>query len=168
MKKTRKALTIADNINITPLLDVLTVLLFFLIKSMSVTSISLNTPDDIKLPISYIEANAEEAVLISLSKNSLNVDQEEIMKLDDGKYKNSEIGADQRTLRPLFDILEKKYKQRLALYEGVEGVDLKNIPAPKLLIQADKEITFSSMKHMLHTVAKAGYTDYQFIVLPSS
>lgn len=156
------------NVNITSLMDVLTVLLFFLIKSMSVTAVNLDTPKDVRLPASTIENQAEEAVVITLSANKITVDKKEILLLDKGDFKKIDIGTDSRTILPLKKLLDEMFKNRMAFYKDIEDVDKNNIPVPKVLIQADKELKFGTIKYMLHTVASSGYTDYQFIVIPSS
>jgi biopolymer transport protein ExbD len=88
------------------------------------------------------------------------------MKYENYKFAKRDIASDQRTLIPLEKVLAEKYSKRQEIYVGLEDVKAENIPAPKLLIQADKELPFGTMKYLLHTVAKVGYTDYQFIVLP--
>jgi biopolymer transport protein ExbD len=133
---------------------------------MSVTTISLTTPEGMRLPASYIESAAEEAVVVSLTNSIISVDTESIMKYENYKFAKRDIASDQRTLIPLEKVLAEKYSKRQEIYVGLEDVKAENIPAPKLLIQADKELPFGTMKYLLHTVAKVGYTDYQFIVLP--
>lgn len=167
-KKRRKSLVFTSSINITPLMDVLTVLLFFLIKSMSVTSLDVKETEDLRLPASYIEVSAEEAVVVALSKKELLIGQEKLIPLVDNKFPKKEIGDDLRTLKSLNKVLKKKYENRMALYKDVEGADLSKVPAPKLLIQADKDLPFGLVKYVLHTVAGAGYTDYQFIIVPKN
>jgi biopolymer transport protein ExbD len=165
-KKSRKGLAYTEGVNITPLLDVLTVMLFFLIKSMSVTTVNITPKDQIRLPASQIEGNAEEAMLVTLSANELTLDHEVFYAIEKGRFPASEIATDGRTLKKLHDALEKKFQKRLAVYQAAPDFDPASLPAPKLLIQADKELPFGLMKYMLHTVAKAGYTDYQFVTIP--
>ncbi len=82
-KKHREA---ADfSLNITSLMDVLTVLLFFLLKSFSVTDSALSVPQGIRLPSSATDARIEETVTLALLKDQIQVSGQSVMKLDRGK-----------------------------------------------------------------------------------
>lgn len=161
--KINKKLNLPEiNINIVALMDILTVLLFFLVKSFTVTSSTLTTADDIRLPTTIIDDKAKETITISLSKNELRFNNEILIKLKNGKFPASVIGSDSRTLLPLKKLLVKEDKKRRAVFAGMENSQF--LPPGKILIQSDKDLPFKLLKYLLHTSATSGYKDFQFLV----
>lgn len=159
----KTGITLEDgNISITSLMDVLTVLLFFLIKSFSVSTQALSPPQDVQLPLASQEENAEEAITVSLSPNEVRVNSQVLTKLKGGRFPASEIGEDGRTLQPLKRYLDLQMQKRNAVYKG-EG-DISFLPPGKVLIQAHKDLPYGLVKVLLHTSAITGYSDYQFVV----
>ncbi|MEW6056211.1 MAG: biopolymer transporter ExbD [Bdellovibrionota bacterium] len=153
-------------LNITALLDMMTVLLFFLIQSFMVSSMALTPPAGVRLPTSSKVAEPEETVVVALSAKELRGDNKLLTTLAEGKFKPYEIAPDHRTIIPLKEFLDKEQKKRLAVYKGAG--DLSILPPGKLLIQADKEIPFGILKYVLHTATVTGYSDYQFVVVSES
>ncbi len=150
------------SLNITSLMDVLTVLLFFLLKSFSVTSNSLETPAGIRLPASVAVASLEEAVNLSYGKDGVRLDTALVVPAREGLWDGSAVDRDGRTLVALKKALEEMYaKRNLAMAKTVAPEDL---PPGRILIQADREIPFAQVKHVLHTAALAGYSDFRFVV----
>ncbi len=150
-----------SSVNITSLMDVLTVLLFFLIKSFSMDPTVVKPPDNIRLPASVVKGKAKDALRISLNNKTLSVDDKVIMRPKKGIFAKELIGADGRILLPLSDVLLKEMKKKKDFYKGIG--DPKKL-STKLIIQADKNIKFKTLKYVLHTAAVAGYSDYQFVV----
>ncbi len=160
-RRTRRELP-EMSLNVNALMDVLTVLLFFLLKTISMGASEINTPKDIKLPISMSDAKAENAVTVSISNNELRANEKTLLKLKRGRFQNSDIDADQRTIRALKDFLAQEMRKRNAVYK--ESGDLGFLTDAKILIQADKALSFSTLKLVLHTVAVVGYSNYEFVV----
>lgn len=161
-KRIRRSGEAEANINITSLMDVLTVLLFFLLKTMSQTASEINTPKDIRLPAGKSEDVASSAVTVNVSEKELRVNDKLITKLSNKNFYFADFDLDKRTITPLRKVLETEIEKRNSIYQGVG--DISFLPEAKVLIQADKSLNFSVIKHVLHTVAIAGYTSYQFVV----
>ncbi|MBL7663488.1 MAG: biopolymer transporter ExbD [Bacteriovoracaceae bacterium] len=163
-KKSKKMTSTGTDVNITSLMDVLTVLLFFLIKSATVSSLELTPPKGMKLPTAEMKEEPKEAIKIALSKDMLVVDEKTMVKLDAGRFPASYLMEDGRTIKPLKEFLVQEYQKKKDFYKDVadENVDL--LPPPTLLIQADHKLPFGTLKHLLHTAAISGFADYQFVV----
>lgn len=154
-----------SDVNITSLLDVLTVLLFFLIKSSTVSSLQLSPPEGVVLPNAIVAEEAKEAIKIAVSHTALMVNSEVMMKIDNkGRFPAGELAEDQRTIKPLQEFLRAEYQKKKDFYKGVAKEGDPNIPAPTLLIQADHKLPFGTIKYILHTAAISGFGDYQFVV----
>ncbi len=163
IRKTRRVNLPEAGVNITSLMDVLTTLLFFLITSFNVNSVTVDTPDKIQLPESVVKAQGEEAITVSLSKNGIWFGGQMVAKVSSFSFSPKDIADDKRTLIPLQNFLTKELKKKYAFFKDVG--DLSKLPPNRIIIQADKEMPFSLVKLMLHTSAATGYADYQFIVV---
>jgi biopolymer transport protein ExbD len=167
LRKQRKHREILEfSLNITSLMDVLTVLLFFLIKSFSVSSAVLNTPADLHLPENQAKAQIEETVSVSLSPNELRANDKVILRLANGTFRPEDIGPD-RTILKLKAFLDEQMQKRNAILGlkfdrtlASEG----GFPPGRIIVQSDRNLVFGTVKYVLHTAAKSNYNDYQFIV----
>ena len=150
-------------ISLTSFMDVMIVLIFFLVKSMTVSSTNLNTPKGIHLPKVKAGQEAKQALVVSISAAEVWADYKPVMKLDHGDFLSKDIGEDGRTLEPLKAYLDKENSKRLAIYKGMGNLDF--LPPGKILIQADHHLPFKLVKYLLHTAATSGYSDYKFVVV---
>jgi len=149
-------------VNITSLLDVLTVLLFFLIKSTTITAALLSPPKEVRLPASVSDYEAENTVSVSLSRSKLFINSDLVTNLRGQHFKASDIGRDGRSISKLQKKLEVENQKRIRPFRNF---DPSLIPPGKVLIQADRALPFGTMKYLLHTVAVSGYSNYQFVVI---
>jgi biopolymer transport protein ExbD len=160
------------SLNITSLMDVLTVLLFFLVKSFSVAD-SVHSPmDGVQLPVSAeAKAALEETVAIAVTAKGIRAsDKPELMIFEQGRPRAAELADDKRTLAPLKEYLGLQFARRNQVLAGAALASANPAagatpPPGKILIQTDKDLPFGILKLVLHTAAEAGYSDYQFVVL---
>jgi biopolymer transport protein ExbD len=145
-------------LNITSLIDVLTVLIFFLLKSMTVTSVVISPPADLVIPRTASDTPLEDSVSVSLSNQELRMNNEVVVKLTDGQFDKTDFDSDRRTLKNLKTLLDKAAQEKRQ-----PAAD--ELPT-KIIIQADKDLPFHTIQFLLHTAALSGFTDYQFVVAP--
>lgn len=164
-KKTMRRSLPEMGLNITSLIDVLTVLIFFLIRTMTVSSETFNIPKDLKLPVSVSDTEVQEATVVSVSKKDISVNHEVLLNLDTHKrYPASELGEDGKTLVKLKKRLDQERTKKKQIFVSKGGGEI--VPPGRILIQADKDLSFETIKYVLHTVTSAGYTDFQFLAEP--
>ncbi len=161
-KKRNKKALLEQNVNITPLMDVLTVLLFFLIKTFTLNAPTMAFPSGMQLPSENAKLPPEESVIVTLSQTELKADGNVLAILNDGKFQTKFIGTDGRTIVPLENFLITQIKKRNKVFEGVGDANL--LPPGKLLIMADKKLKFGTLKYLFHTATVSGYADYQFLI----
>lgn len=160
-KKSKKTKLTIQEINITPLMDVLTVLLFFLIKIFTVNSMNISSPQDIELPSSLSEIPPEESVTLLVSNNSIRTTDKILATIKDGNISKDQLVNNGRIIKGVATFLESEMNKRNAIYKDVKDKSL--IPAGKLLIHADKKVPFKVLKYVLYTATNKGYGDYQFL-----
>jgi len=131
-------------LNLTPLMDVFTILVFFLLFHSSGGDI-LETPKQIKLPDSVVETKPRETVVIMVSPEVVVVQGEAVVNtpelLDDSV----------RMVAGITDRLEQ-------LERNIIGISTKAVAEGKeITILADKTIPFKVLKKIMSTCTGSGY-----------
>ena len=141
MGRSRKTLT---GLNLTPLMDVFTILVFFLLFHSSGGDI-LETPKQIKLPDSVVETKPRETVMIMVSPEVVVVQGEVVV--------NTPELLDDR-VRMVAGITERLEQ----LERNIIGISTKAVAEGKeITILADKTIPFKVLKKIMSTCTGSGY-----------
>lgn len=133
---------------LTSLVDVMTILLVFLIKSFSVEGNIITPADDLELPVSTSEKTPRPRCSIVISRSALMAEGEIIESL-------AAIGRDDSLLvPPLFSYMKAQYSRSKA-----------SAARPEVIIQCDREVAYAYVKKVMFTCSKAGFTDFSVLVL---
>ncbi len=146
---------VVPKLNLTPLMDVFTVLVFFLIFN-SATGEVLQQPKQITLPESVVEAKPRETVVIFVGKDEVLVQGVPVARVADIQAtENAEI---------------EPIGVRLAeLSESVIGLSTQAIAeSQEVTVLADKSIPFSVLKKIMATCTGQGYTRVSLAVVQKS
>ncbi len=146
---------VVPKLNLTPLMDVFTVLVFFLMAN-SATVETLQQPKQITLPQSVVEAKPRETVVIFVGKEEVLVQGVPVGRVADIQATpNVEIEA---------------ISVRLAeLSESVIGLSTQAIAeSQEVTVLADKSIPFSVLKKIMATCTGQGYTRVSLAVVQKS
>jgi biopolymer transport protein ExbD len=140
----------------------MTILLVFMIKSISVQTSTLNL-QDVTLPTSTTkQAPPEEAVALIISRESIVLEGEPIVKV-----KNGDVDASDKTagsfgieIAKLKEQLQKHHVriQKLAAGRGEE-------PTNEVTIIADKDTPYRLLASVMYTAGQAEFSQYRLIVL---
>jgi biopolymer transport protein ExbD len=131
-------------LNLTPLMDVFTILVFFLLFHSSGGDV-LETPKQIKLPDSVVETKPRETVVIMVSPEVVLVQGEVVVR-------TPELLEDRiSTVAEIRDRLKQ-------LERNIIGISTKTIAESKeVTILADKTIPFKVLKKIMSTCTGSGY-----------
>jgi biopolymer transport protein ExbD len=152
MARSKRGLT---KLNLTPLMDVFTVLVFFLmINSGSVET--LQQPKQIKLPESVIEEKPRETVVIFVGTDEVLVQGELVARIAD--------------IEATGNVEIEPISVRLAeLRESVIGVSTRAIAeSQEVTVLADKSVPFNVLKKIMATCTGQGYTRVSLAVVQKS
>ena len=144
MKRMRRSNRKVTGLNLTPLMDVFTILVFFLLFHSSGGDI-LETPKQIKLPDSVVETKPRETVVIMVSPEVVVVQGEAVVNtpelLDD-------------SVRMVAGITERLEQ----LERNIIGISTKTVAEGKeITILADKTTPFKVLKKIMSTCTGSGY-----------
>jgi len=141
MERSRKKVS---GLNLTSLMDVFTILVFFLLANSSSSEV-LTTPKQIKLPDSVVEAKPRETVVILVSPDAVMIQGEAVVETPELLVsKNASVPA-------ISDRLNQ-------LEHNIIGISTKAVVAGKeITILADKSIPFKVLKKIMSTCTASGY-----------
>lgn len=133
---------------LTSLVDIMVILLFFLIQSFSVEGNLVTPSSDLELPVSTATKAPEPLCTVHITRNDVVVEDLVVTT-------NKKIEASGDFLLP--DLFKVMKMQRSKIKDTLN--------TRKLLIQADREIPFSIVKKVMFTCSKAGFEDFKVLVV---
>ena len=149
MSRNRTAVT---KMNLTSLMDVFTILVFFLLVNSGQSEV-LDTPNEVILPESIVESRPRETVVIFVSPETVVVQGEAVVRTEDIA---AMAGSD---IEPINRRLE-------AIKASVIGPStLAAADSQEITILADKSIPFDVIKKVMSTCTGQGYTRISLAVI---
>jgi len=158
MKNTRRIRRMSRNkkklagLNLTSLMDVFTILVFFLLFNSSASEV-LESPREIKLPDSVVEAKPRETVVIMVSPEVVLVQGEAVISTPEL------LESGHETIAAVTDRLEQ-------LERSIIGISTRAVVENReITILADKTIPFSALKKLMSTCTGSGYGKISLAVI---
>ena len=131
-------------LNLTSLMDVFTILVFFLLFHASGNEV-LEAPKQIKLPDSVVEAKPRETVVIMVSPETVLVQGKAVMNT------HRLLDAKMETVAEISERLKQ-------LERNIIGISTRTvIQSKEVTILADKTIPFQALKKIMSTCTGSGY-----------
>jgi hypothetical protein len=164
----------SDELNITSMMDMMTIILVFLLKSYSTDDISVAGNDDLILPISSALKPPKLAVNVVVSQADILVDGEPVVRLEE--VVDEETGQPKIQIPPgakrgskiidLFDKLVSKAETSKGLGDrlGDDEFGFKG----QVLMQCDKRLPFSVIREVMYTAGQAQFGEFRFVVIKGS
>ena len=141
MGRNRRKVT---GLNLTPLMDVFTILVFFLLFHSSGGDI-LETPKHIKLPDSVVETKPRETVVLMVTPEVVLVQGEAVISTPE--LFDDRVG--------MVDAVTQRLEQ---LQKNIIGISTKTVAESKeITLLADKTIPFKVLKKIMSTCTASGY-----------
>jgi len=164
----RKAKKETVEIDITSLLDILTILLVFLLRSYNATDLKLEVVKDVNVAVSESEDLGSHAVILQVNdKKELYLNTKKVADLD-------EKGMGAEILEGLLKVEAEKMRKELALLDRRPAstdpkpqTESKDKPGERPLnvnFVFDEKTPYELMAKVMHFASKTGHTKYKFIV----
>lgn len=149
-----------QDLNITPMLDMMTILLVFLLKSFASSSSDVNVAN-LVLPHSTTKLAIEEALPMMITENEILVDSKVVTTLDNGLIRPEDLpeGPAGYLIKPLYDVLEARadHLKRIEEFGGSQFVG-------RIAIIADKGTTYRTLFRILYTAGRAEFGQFKLFV----
>ena len=158
MKSSRRIKRMSRNkvrvasLNLTSLMDVFTILVFFLLVNSAATEV-LQTPKQIMLPASVVEEKPRETVVIFVSPTEVTVQGESVVLVSDI------LAADGQNIEPIGERLAQ-------VSENIIGLKTRAaVESQEVTILADRTVPFQVVKKIMSTCTSRGYGRISLAVL---
>jgi biopolymer transport protein ExbD len=152
MKRMARNRQLVTRISLTSLMDVFTILVFFLLVNSGTTEV-LETPKQITLPSSVVEEKPRETVVIFISPNEVTVQGEPVVLVEDI------LTTPGQDIAPIGERLAE-------VSSNVIGLKTKIVAeSQEVTILADKSVPFSVIKKVMSTCTSQGFGRISLAVL---
>lgn len=141
--------------NLVSLMDIFTILVFFLLVSQSTVD-ELPKDENLKLPESIAQKKPEETVTVMIARDRVIVQGKEVAAIEDIQNQEGKVIDTVRTA------LEKELKKVVVKDVGA------NEQLQEITILGDKAIPFSVLKKVMNTCTELGYTRISLAVVQKS
>jgi len=156
-------------LNITAMLDIMTIILVFLLKTLGESSASVPQSKDLMLPKSVIQSQpAQEGVRVTVSKTQIMVGDDKVLDLpnsqslaQNGVEARFKRGANSLYIVPLGNALQSARKLDRALREA-KGLDPASSEA---IIIADNTTPYRLFVEVLFTLGQNEFGKYHLMVM---
>ena len=151
-------------LNITAMMDMMTILLVFLLKSWSVSVENVQV-SEVEPPHSTVQLELAQALRIQITPTSVIVEGEAVVPVRNGtvapSYKKN--GANDFLIVPLFAVAEQHAKREKKI-ANMQGAEWKG----ELSLIADKNTPYRLISEVLYSVGQAGFHNFRLVTLKPS
>jgi biopolymer transport protein ExbD len=150
----RRAL--AHGVSLTSLMDILTCLLFFVLKSFVAGGEATVPPPGLELPKSTADSPMVSSLVIAIDKDAILVGSERIASV------RAAAASDRMIIEPLAERLRATREQmdQIAILKGVTKPESRVVT-----IQGDEDIEFHVLQKVMYTLNESGFQDIALAVI---
>jgi biopolymer transport protein ExbD len=138
------------DMNLVSLIDVFTILIFFLLSSASGVEL-LPSPKAVKLPESFADKSPKETIVVVVSDSDILVDGRRVATVAEAMGMQGDLIA---PLKAELDLLSNRQVVRAENQAQMKAVT----------IMGDKNIPYQLLRKVMYTSARANFSDVSFAV----
>jgi biopolymer transport protein ExbD len=153
--------TIKD-LNITPMMDMMTIILVFLLKTFTSTTNLITQDSTLAFAPSMTRMQVKQAVPVTITKRMVLVEGEGLVPINNGKIDPAlkRDGENGYYITALVDFLQRvNNKERKVAELTKQAFD------GELMIIADRNTPYRLLTEVLYSCGQAGYANYRLLVL---
>lgn len=178
-RRARHKIQTVFKLQITALIDVMVILLVFLLKSATVSSVQFSTVPGIELPLSLSKDIPPEALLLIVTPSAMTFENQRILDFTASadslgsnaptyQFRDDDLKEGGKLIVPLFQALLTARDKSELLSAKSQYRDEAGKPAQffgELAVQADKRIQYDTLRKIMYTAAAAGYRIFHFLAI---
>ena len=152
------------DLNITPMMDMMTIILVFLLKSFTSSATLVHLDDNLSLAPSQTLLAPKQAIQVTVTKRLVLVEGEAVAPINSGRIdpQLKRDGDNGYYVTPLVEILSKIARREKKVAE-LTGQSFDG----ELTIIADKNTPYRLLTEILYSCGQAEYANYRLLVLKS-
>lgn len=148
-------------IQITSMVDMFVILLVFLLKSFSTSPVNITPKAGLNVPESTSSVDPVDVVKLIVSRDGVFVEDEKIIDLTQGQLNKTDVDVnDAQFIRKLYEALDQHAQKAKAISEVNTEFEFDG----KILLQADRDLSYDILKRVMYTSMMAGYADVKLAV----
>lgn len=148
------------DLNLTPMLDIFSILVTFLLMSYSTDPVNHDLDQDMELPNSTTIVNLDEIPTITVTKNKIVINDKKVADLENGDVPESD--RDQGAIRSVFDTLEKLAQQNKKVFARLGKEEQKKMQS--LTMEMDSGHRFKLLKRIMMSAEQAEFVRFKLLV----
>jgi biopolymer transport protein ExbD len=150
-----------SGVNLNSMMDMMTIILTFLMKSIGAEPIQTNQSADLRLPMSDSEVNPEDMLVLYISKKWVMVGDKGITPVSEGKIDPSLLQSAESGIIPeLQQAIEDSMKNQ-EQWARVTGREQKKI----VTIVSDSDTPYRILTQVMMTAGVAGIQNFKFAII---
>jgi biopolymer transport protein ExbD len=163
-RKAREAQGEIRELNIVAMMDMMTIILVFLLKSYQASAINVNLGADLAIPRSTTQLHPQENITVTVSMSGVAVNDRKVADAEAGRIPAAAKDggrADAFLVAPVQDALRKEVEKQKAVARW-------NADAPftgRMNVVADRRIPYRTLMEVLYSAGQAELGEYKFMVL---
>jgi biopolymer transport protein ExbD len=173
VKRKRRAFG-GDSVNITSMMDMMTIILVFLLKSFTTEAVTVQASSDLQLPVSSALKLPKVAVNIVVTRANMLVDGELVLNLEEApdpvtgqpSFRVPLAAKRDNKVMPLYEKLVQKAEQSKAIAATAAGDEFGF--KGQVLLQCDKRLPYSVVRDVMFTAGQAHFGEFRFVVIKGS
>ena len=149
-------------LNITPMMDMMTIILVFLLKTFTSSSSIVPQDANMSLAPSLTRMAMKQAVPVTITKRVILVEGDAVASINNGKVDpaSKRDGENGYYITTLVDLLQKVSNKERKVAE-LQGRPFDS----ELMIIADRNTPYRLLTEILYSCGQAGYANYRLLVL---
>lgn len=163
-RKVRAAEGEITELNITAMMDMMTILLVFLLKSYQASTVNVTMTADLTVPVSTTQLVPQDNIGLSISMREISVGDRRVVELRDGVIPPAakEGGrADSFYVAAVYDALKKEVDKQKYIAQFNRNAPFTG----RVNVVADKRIPYRTLMEVLYTAGQAELGEYKFMVM---
>ena len=149
-------------LSMNSLMDIMTIILVFLLKSYSTDPVQLKQAPDLKPPFSTSELKPVESTVVTVTLNNILVDDSPVLRLEGGVVAEADLSSGSFMIEPLYQKLDEAVAHQKKVYrfrkdkKEWEGI---------ITIVADRHVPFKLLSQVMYTSGQAQFSKFKFMVV---
>jgi biopolymer transport protein ExbD len=163
-RKAREAAGEIKELNIVAMMDMMTIILVFLLKSYQASAINVNMSADLSIPESTTQLHPQENITVTLSMKEVAVNDRKIVPIEGGLIPAASkegARADAFYVGAVYDALRKEVDKQKYIAQYNKAAPFTG----RVNVVADRKIPYRTLMDVLYTAGQAELGEYKFMVL---
>jgi biopolymer transport protein ExbD len=163
-RRAREAAGEIRELNIVAMMDMMTIILVFLLKSYQASAINVNLSEQLAIPQSTTQLHPQENITVTVSMGEVAVNDRKVVDVQGGAIPAAAkegARADAFYVGAIYDALKKEVDKQKYIAQY-------NRDAPftgRVNVVADKKVPYRTLMEVLYTAGQAELGEYKFMVL---